>query len=83
MDLEQTLESLRRELELLTSTINQLEELQRRYASSSSRRGRQSMGAEERLQVSYRMKRYWASRRHAEQPMQAADATPVIRTAAG
>jgi hypothetical protein len=69
MDLEKAIEQLYAEKERLERVIQALEELQRtggaisQEARPRSRRGRKSMGAAERLEVSERMKKYWASRR--------------------
>jgi hypothetical protein len=68
MDLTKTIQELYAEKERLERVIASLEELQRTAAASpvpgrSKRRGRKSMGAEERQEVSDRMKKYWASRR--------------------
>ena len=64
MDLQETirqLELLKRKVELV---IAELEQLQGKEGGvSSNRRGRKSMGSEERQQVSERLKRYWANRR--------------------
>ena len=55
---------LRDELTRVERAITQLESLQAgTELPKSNRAGRKSMGAEERQQVSARMKRYWASRR--------------------
>jgi hypothetical protein len=64
MNLRAILDELYLEQERIERTIAALEEL----ASSESpqvhdRRGRKSMGAAERLEVSERMKKYWANRR--------------------
>jgi hypothetical protein len=66
MDLNEPIRYLREQHARLVAAIAQLESL----AGSSngmqpirSRRGRKSMGAAERREVSERMKRYWASRR--------------------
>ena len=65
MDYRRILQELYAERDKLDRAIEQLESL----ASGSSvdgrpkRRGRKSMGAEERKIVSIRMKRYWAARR--------------------
>lgn len=54
------------ERDRLQRVIEKLEELaQAPLAASTKRRGRPSMGAKERLEVSERMKRYWANRRRA------------------
>jgi hypothetical protein len=70
MDLRKTIEDLYAEKDKLERVIASLEELQRAAAANSQvmgrakRRGRKSMGSEERKEVSERMKRYWASRRN-------------------
>ena len=67
MDLSQTIQDLRLEKEKLERVIAALEDLQRNSVShafqplSGKRRGRKSMNAKERQEVSARMKRYWAS----------------------
>lgn len=43
--------------------------LQQAWASRPKRRGRKSMGAEERQEVSTRMKKYWAGRRANNKPL--------------
>src|ERR1039458_10005730 len=58
---------LQLELERVKTVIAQLEQLQNANAGSGehhhkSKRGRKSMGSEERESVSLRMKRYWKSR---------------------
>ena len=70
MDLTKTIQDLYAEKERLERVIASLEELQRTAAANpvpapgrSKRRGRKSMGADERQEVSERMKKYWASRR--------------------
>jgi hypothetical protein len=68
MDLQPTIRRLQLELERVKTVIAQLEQLQNANAGSGehhhkSRRGRKSMGSEEREEVSLRMKRYWTSRR--------------------
>jgi hypothetical protein len=68
MDLYQTIKELRREKQELDRTIAVLEELAALQRGQSSgtylkRRGRKSMGAAERREVSARMKKYWAARR--------------------
>jgi hypothetical protein len=65
MDVDKLIEQLNAEIERIRATIACLEQ----YRGSSgtpatpSRRGRKSMGPEERLQVAERMKEYWAGRR--------------------
>ena len=67
MDLNPAIRYLRAEVDKLNRVINSLEKLISEPSSSLElpvkRRGRKSMGAEERQQVSVRMKRYWAKRR--------------------
>ena len=69
MDLYKTIQDLYAEKEKLERVIASLEELHRTSGSLPSlptgakRRGRKSMGSQEREEVSLRMKRYWASRR--------------------
>ena len=67
MDLDPAIRYLRAEVEKLDRVIASLEKLLSEPEASLEgpvkRRGRKSMGAEERLQVSARMKRYWAKRR--------------------
>lgn len=71
MDLYKAIQDLYAEKEKLERVIASLEELQRAAGGgippqphSGKRRGRKSMGAEERQEVSERMKKYWAKRRH-------------------
>jgi hypothetical protein len=69
MDLYRTIQQLYEEKERLERVIASLEELQRTagavpiLAQASKRRGRKSMTAVERQEVSERMKRYWESHR--------------------
>jgi hypothetical protein len=65
MDVDKLIAELNAEIEKIKGTIACLEELRgsSSAATNGSRRGRKSMGAQERQQVSARMKRYWASRR--------------------
>jgi hypothetical protein len=67
MDLDSIIEKLHRERMKLDEIIASLQQLQQSYAAVAKeglkRRGRKSMGAEERQQVSARMKSYWESRR--------------------
>jgi hypothetical protein len=66
MDLQKTIEALRDEKAKLDRVIGSLEELavERMVTVTKSRRGRKSMGAEERREVSERMRKYWAGRRN-------------------
>jgi hypothetical protein len=59
-NLDQTIEDLRQELARIEAAIVALEAL---GPGQRSNRGRKSMGMEERLDVSARMKKYWADRR--------------------
>ena len=70
MDLDKMLEFLHGEKEKIERVITAMEDLQRSGIGNipdmlrvKSRRGRKSMGPEERQDVSQRMKKYWASRR--------------------
>ncbi len=71
MDLYKAIQELYAEKEKLERVIASLEELQRTAAGvpaipkPGKRRGRKSMTAKERREVSERMKKYWASRRQA------------------
>ena len=68
-NLDQTLEDLYRELELVNAAIASVEALGCAPPTfRRSNRGRKSMGAEERQEVSERMKRYWAARREGRRP---------------
>ena len=71
MDLYKAIQDLYAEKEKLERVIASLEELQRTAGElpdlpprTGKRRGRKSMNADERQEVSERMKRYWESRRH-------------------
>jgi hypothetical protein len=69
MDLYKAIQDLYTEKEKLERVIASLEELQRtagdlpEVPKLARRRGRKSMNAQERQEVSERMKRYWESRR--------------------
>jgi len=64
MDYVAALRELNLERERLTRLITVLEEVA--AGLKPTRRGRKSMSAEEREEVSRRMKRYWAKRKQAE-----------------
>jgi hypothetical protein len=66
MDLNKVINELYAERNRLTETISALEKLL--DTQTLERRGRKSMGTEERRQVSMRMKRYWAERRKGQAP---------------
>ena len=69
MDLYKAIQDLYAEKEKLERVIASLEELQQAAGSVPAlsgigkRRGRKSMDAKERQEVSERMKKYWANRR--------------------
>ena len=71
MDLYKTIGELRARRDQLERAITQLEELHSGYAGATPptprRRGRKSMGAKERAEVSRRMKNYWANRAKVQQ----------------
>ena len=74
MDLYKTIQQLYEEKERLERVIASLEELQRTAGAvpilpqASKRRGRKSMTAGERQEVSERMKKYWESHRQRPGP---------------
>jgi hypothetical protein len=68
MDLQKTIQELQFQKQRIERTIAGLEQLQKgdgggRVPVQPNRRGRKSMGPEERQDVSRRMKRYWGTRR--------------------
>jgi hypothetical protein len=65
MDVHAIIAELRAELERLNEIIETLERLcsEETFLDAPKRRGRKSMDDDARLQVSKRMKRYWAQRR--------------------
>lgn len=70
VNLQPTIRMLQIELERIKAAIVQLEQLQNANGRGTvtnpmSKRGRKSMGSEERRQVSERMRKYWASRQKA------------------
>jgi hypothetical protein len=70
MNLMELIRSLYGEKEVIEKAIASLEELlqitqPRPRVSSGKRRGRKSMSADERKQVSARIKEYWAAKRKA------------------
>jgi hypothetical protein len=73
MDLYNAIQQLYAEKERLERVIASLEELQRSAGAapvltkSVQRRGRKFMDSKERLEVSERMKKYWAARRKEQQ----------------
>ena len=64
MDLNSAIRELHKELDKLNQVIASLEELELTgVLPTAARRGRKSMGDDERQLVSERMKKYWAGRR--------------------
>src|SRR5271157_2487194 len=73
MDIQKALSELYEEKKRLDWTISTLEaRLKISPLQSRGRRGRKSMGDDERLKVSERMSAYWAGRRAAKRVAQAA-----------
>jgi hypothetical protein len=73
MDPNKMIKELQEEKVQLEKVIQTVENLQRRFQGGPSslgggRRGRKSMGAKERQEVSARMKRYWEKRRRVGKP---------------
>ncbi len=70
MNLEETIQRLRAEVDVLERVIKTLEELQCNSLllpkPPPKRRGRKSMNPAERQEVSERMRKYWASRRQGD-----------------
>jgi hypothetical protein len=73
LDLSRIIQELHTERKKIVELIRSMEDLQLSHSSrsarerSTGRRGRKSMDATERQQVSERMKKYWASRRSVEE----------------
>jgi hypothetical protein len=68
MDFHKTIQELRQEKQKLDRVIASLEALQSSVDTTAPHkvgRGRRFMGAAERLEVSERMRRYWAAKRSA------------------
>jgi len=64
MNLRRVIRDLHEELEKLNKVIAAIEQFQHTGTlPQQRRRGRKSMGEEERKEVSERMRKYWASRR--------------------
>ena len=79
MDVQKTLRELHAERKRLVAVIASLERrLQTESAGPRKRRGRKHMSAQERRQVSERMRRYWESRRAQAQAL-AATANGISR----
>jgi hypothetical protein len=79
MDVYKALRELHEEKSRLDSAIDALEARMKTISTKGSRtrRGRRSMSAEERDEVSRRMSRYWASRRNKNQMSAAAGSGPT------
>lgn len=83
MDVYKALRELHEEKDRLDAAIEALEGRVKTLASKGprARRGRRSMSADERAEVSKRMSRYWASRRNKDEMACAAaagsDASPA------
>ena len=78
MNLYSAIQDLYAEKEKLERVIASLEDLQRAAGGgippvpkTGKQRGRKSMGADERREVSARMKKYWAGRRKGKHPREA------------
>ena len=67
----QLIDDLRGWLRRIEETISILEHMP--YADRRSKRGRKGMGAAERLEVSERMRNYWAKRRQRSGPVTPGD----------
>lgn len=63
MDLQKAIQELYEEKVKIDEVIASLEAYLGANRGVVRRRGRKSMGSDERLEVSQRMKKYWASRR--------------------
>jgi len=82
MELDEMLRELIREWKRVKRTIVRLEAQQRESEAQTKirRRGRKSMGPEERLEVSERMKQYWRARRAKQDPSQPQEPPPGNET---
>ena len=82
MDLYKTIRILHEERNRLDKLIASLEQLQAdksiEHQHAFPRRGRKGMSADERREVSERMKRYWAARRTTTAPPQASAAAAGV-----
>jgi len=66
--IEKTIQQLKSRLAEVEATLAILERKLLQSEPQRSTRGRKSMGTEERLEVSARMKRYWSARGGTEPP---------------
>ena len=84
MDLTKTLRELYAEKKRLDAAIARLEARRqpKRAKSGKGRRGRKSMSAAERLEVSKRMKRYWQTRRSQRKALRREGAPAASNSAA-
>jgi hypothetical protein len=83
MDLSKTIAELyeeRTRLDRVIASLEQLGEDPFPLSIAVSRRGRKFMSPQERLEVSERMRRYWAGRKAADQPQPIMQ--PMVMTAA-
>ena len=81
MDLRKTIEALKEERQRIERVLVELERLYAADAGAPAgiprkRRGRKSMGTEERQDVSKRMRQYWAKRRQNRGQADATKKTP-------
>ena len=86
MDLYKTIRELLEERKRLDAIIARLEKMQAHEALQAEkrpakRRGRKTMGEEERRQVSERMRRYWEARRLSKGAAAAAGANDEVSSA--
>jgi hypothetical protein len=84
MDISQNLADLRQQVARVNAAILALEDIMGLGGSRprKSNRGRKSMGHDERVAVSERMKRYWDARRFGTLQATAAEATGCQSTTA-
>jgi hypothetical protein len=85
MDVHKALRELYQEKKRLDAAITTLEGRMRAPArlGTARARGRKQMSAEERLEVSKRMKKYWEARRAQSRALETATSTSNARRTAG
>jgi hypothetical protein len=85
MDVHKALRELYQERKRLDAAIANLERRLRapRRLGVAARRGRKRMSAEERIEVSKRMKRYWEARRAQSRALEAAASSGGRKNASG